>query len=95
MTDLEPHRLQARGRMAELQDDIRILTRARSNLVRPLSERLCRYRQAGLAGRLDCQTARDELAAVERAEAALAEAVDDYNRLATGLGLPGLKRRGY
>lgn len=96
----ENDRLQARGRMAYLHDDIRSRSRERDNLLRALRERVYRALPAGvadsgLANLFDCAAARDELAAIERAETALADAVDEYNRLATALALPGLKRRAY
>lgn len=98
MTDND--RLQARGRMAYLHDDIRSRSRERDTLLRALRERVYRALPSGvadseLANLFDCQAAHDELAAVTRAEATLADAVDEYNRLAAALALPGLKRRAY
>jgi hypothetical protein len=99
MTQTETQ-LHARGRMAFLLDEIKSLSRERDNLLRPLRERLYRALPpdrfpSDMANRFDVRAAREEIAAIERAESRLAEALDEYNRLAPVAGQPELKRKDY
>ncbi len=97
----ENDRLQARGRMEELDEAIRASAMLRFTMLRALRERLDRALPAGMVEPtgpllpLDFGNAAIELAWARHGDEALSEAVDEYNRLAAALALPGLKRRAY
>lgn len=93
----EQEHIQTRGRMAILMDDIKAAGRERDNLLRPLRDRIKRALPEDrfppeVPGAIDLQAAQEELAAVARVEARLAEMVREYNNLAAGIGKPLLKR---
>jgi hypothetical protein len=101
VTDQQKHKLEQRGRMAYLREDIAQLSRTRDNLLRPLRDRLYRAlppditKQFDPANAFDCVAAAAELAAVAGVEKQLDEVLGDYNDLANALDLEQIKRREY
>lgn len=98
MTDQEKFKLEQRGQMAYLREDITALSRNRDNLLRPLRERVWRVNQPDMlpsdpAAAFDAASAAGELAAVAEVEKTLNAALGEYNRLARALGMDELKRR--
>jgi len=100
MHDQEKLKLEQRGRMAYLREDITNLSRNRDNLLRPLRERVWRASQPDMqpadpATAFDPVAAAAELDAVAQVEKTLDSALAEYNRLARVLGMAELKRRSY
>ena len=91
--------IQARGRMAILMDDIKVIARERDTLLRPLRERFNRALPLDsyppdLPNVLDAQAAREELQSVARVEALLSESIAQYNALAASINQSLLRRGG-
>jgi hypothetical protein len=100
MLDTEKTKLEQRGRMAYLKDDITRLSRERDTLLRPLRERITRAlpqdeppQEAARA--LDCTAAAGELASVSAVNGLLDAAIAEYDSLAALLALPKVKRNTY
>jgi hypothetical protein len=100
MTDTEKTKLEQRGRMAYLKDDITRLSRERDTLLRPLRERITRALPLDeppqeAAKQLDCDAAAGELVSVAAVNCQLDAAINEYDDLATILSLPKIKRNSY